>query len=334
MSLKRIVININVLYNECGDFMKDISILFMGTPEFCVPILESLIDNYNVVGVVTQPDKETGRHKELKFSPIKECAIKHGILVMQPEKIRKDYEEILNRKPDLIVTCAYGQIIPKAILDCPKYGCINVHASLLPKYRGGAPMQRAIMNGDEKTGITIMYMDENMDTGNIISMREVPILKTDNLEDVHDKLSACGKELLLDTLPSILSGTNESIKQNDSEATYAPIISREDEKIDFNKTAKEIYNHIRALSPYPGSYATLDGKIVKIYNAYIKEEFYTEKENGEIGKVYKDGLGISCKDFEIVITDVKFEGKKRMLMKDYFNGNDPEQFIGKVFNKD
>ena len=314
-------------------FMKSISILFMGTPEFCVPILESLIDNYNVVGVVTQPDKEVGRHHELKASPIKECAIKNGVLVLQPEKIRKDYEEVLKRKPDLIVTCAYGQILPKEILEYPKYGCINVHASLLPKYRGGAPMQRAIMNGETKTGITIMYMDEHMDTGNIISTREVSILETDNLENVHDKLSICGKELLMDTIPNIIKGKNESIKQNDEEATYAPIISREDEKIDFNKTAKEIYDHIRALSPFPGAYATLDGKIVKIYNSYIKNEFYTEKENGEIGKAYKDGLGVSCKDLEIVITDVKFEGKKRCLMKDYFNGNDKEQFIGKIFNK-
>lgn len=312
----------------------DVKVLFMGTPEFCVPILESLIASYDVVGVVTQPDKEIGRHKELKASPVKECAIKNGILVLQPAKIRKDYQEVLNRKPDIIITCAYGQIIPKEILDYPKYGCINVHASLLPKYRGGAPMQRAIMNGEKETGITIMYMDEHMDTGNIIKMAKVPILDSDNLEKVHDKLSSLGKKLLMETLPSILDGTNESIAQDDSKATFAPVISREDEKIDFNKKAKEIYDHIRALSPFPGAYATLDGKIVKIYNAYVKEEFYTEKENGEIGKIYKDGLGVSCKDYEIVITDVKFEGKKRCLMKDYFNGNDGNKFLGKIFNKD
>lgn len=311
--------------------MKKISVVFMGTPEFCVPILESLIANYNVVGVVTQPDKEVGRHCELTPSPVKECALKHGVLVLQPEKIKKDYEEILKRKPDLIVTCAYGQIIPKEILDYPKYGCINVHASLLPKYRGGAPMQRAIMNGEKRTGITIMYMDEHMDTGNIISMREIPILDKDNLGTIHDNLAQCGKELLLETIPSIIKGTNVSLPQNEDEATYAPIIKREDEKIDFNKSAREIYNHIRALSPYPGAYAILDGKIVKIYNAYIKDEFYTKKENGEIGRVYKDGLGVSCKDLELVITDVKFEGKKRCLMKDYFNGHDRDEFIGKIF---
>ena len=194
----------------------DVKVLFMGTPEFCVPILESLIASYDVVGVVTQPDKEIGRHKELKASPVKECAIKNGILVLQPEKIRKDYQEVLNRKPDIIITCAYGQIIPKEILDYPKYGCINVHASLLPKYRGGAPMQRAIMNGEKETGITIMYMDEHMDTGNIIKMAKVPILDSDNLEKVHDKLSALGKKLLMETLPSILDGTNDSIAQDDS----------------------------------------------------------------------------------------------------------------------
>ncbi len=313
---------------------RDVKVLFMGTPEFCVPILESLIDNYDVVGVVTQPDREIGRHHELKPSPVKECAVKNGILVLQPNKIRKEYAEILKRKPDIIVTCAYGQIIPKEILDYPKYGCINVHASLLPKYRGGAPMQRAIMNGEEKTGITIMYMDEHMDTGNIISVREIPILDSDNFATIHDKMSILGRDLLLETLPLILDGKNESIVQDDSAATFAPVITREDEKIDFNRNARDIFNHIRALSPFPGAYATLDGKVVKIYDSYVKEEFYTEKENGEIGKIYKDGLGVSCKDYEIVITDIKFEGKKRCLMKDYFNGNDGEKFIGKVFNKD
>ncbi len=313
---------------------KNINILFMGTPDFCVPILESLIDNYNVVGVVTQPDKEVGRHKEIRFSPVKEKAIEKGILVIQPEKIRKEYQEILNREPDLIVTCAYGQIIPKEILDYPKYGCINVHASLLPKYRGGAPIQRAIMNGEEETGITIMYMDEHMDTGNMISKATIKIGDNDNFETIHDKLSVLGRDLLLETLPKIIDGTNESIKQNDEEATFAPIITREDEMIDFNKTAEEIYNHIRALSPFPGAYATLDGKIVKIYNSRINKQFYTEKENGEIGEIYKDGIGVSCKDYEIVITDIMFAGKKRCLMKDYFNGHDGSELLNKVFNKE
>lgn len=307
--------------------------MFMGTPSFCVPILESLIKNYNVVGVVTQPDKEVGRHKEIKISPIKECAIQNNIVVLQPVKIRKEYQEIINLKPDLIVTCAYGQIIPKEILDCPKYGCINVHASLLPRYRGGAPMQRAIMNGDAETGVTIMYMDEHMDTGNIISMRAIPILKDDNLGTIHDKLSILGRDLLLETLPSIIARTNESLKQDDSEATYAPIISREDERLNFVQKAVDICNHIRALSPFPGAYATLDGKIVKIYAAYVKNDSYIGKQPGEIVKAYPDGLGVAVGDYEVVITDIKFEGKKRCLMKDYFNGNDKNKFIGKIFNE-
>lgn len=305
----------------------------MGTPDFCVPILQSLIDNYNVIAVVTQPDKEVGRHKELRKSPVKLLAEKYGIVVIQPEKIRKEYNEVTMRKPDLIVTCAYGQIIPKEILETPKLGCINVHASLLPKYRGGAPIQRAILNGEKETGITIMYMDEHMDTGNMISKEVVEIKEDDNFETLHDKLSIVGRDLLLKTLPDIINGTNESIKQNDSEATFAPIITRDDELIDFSKDANTVYNQIRALSPFPGGYAVLDGEIVKIYNSRKTNDFYTEKQLGEIGKIYKDGIGVACKDGEVIITDIKFAGGKRVLMKDYFNGHDGDKLLGKIFNK-
>ena len=237
------------------------------------------------------------------------------------------------RHPDIIITCAYGQIIPKEILDCPRLGCINVHASLLPKYRGGAPIQRAILNGDIETGITIMYMDEHMDTGNMISKRKIEIKEDDNFGTLHDKLSILGRDLLMDELPSIINQKNDSIKQNDSEATFAPIIKREDELIDFNKNRDEIYNQIRALSPYPGGYAILDNEIVKIYNSRKTNDFYTEKQNGEIGKIYKDGIGVSCNDGEIIITDIKFAGGKRILMKDYFNGHDGDKLLGKIFNK-
>ena len=313
--------------------MNKLDIIFMGTPDFCVPILQSLIDNYNVIAVVTQPDREIGRHHEFKKSPIKELAEKYGIVVIQPEKIRKEYEEVTMRHPDLIVTCAYGQIVPKEILDCSRLGCINVHASLLPKYRGGAPIQRAIFNGEKETGITIMYMDEHMDTGNMISQRKIKIDDTDNFETLHDKLSILGRDLLMETLPSIIDGTNESIKQKDDEATFAPIIKREDELINFNKSSDEVYNQIRALSPYPGGYAILDNEIVKIYNSRKTNDFYTEKQVGEIGKIYKDGIGVACRNGEIIITDVKFEGKKRTLMKDYFNGHDGDKLLGKIFNK-
>ena len=314
--------------------MKKIKVVFMGTPEFSVPVLEGLIDNYNVIGVVTQPDKEVGRKKEIKFSPIKEVALKNNIKVLQPEKIRKEYENILALKPDVIITCAYGQIIPKEILDYPKYGCINVHASLLPKLRGGAPIHHAIIDGYSKTGITIMYMDVNMDTGDIISQDEIEIDEDMNVGVLHDKLSIMGKDLLLKTLPDIIKGNIKPIKQNNDDATYAYNIKREEELLDFNKTAKEVYNQIRGLNPFPGAYAVLDGKIIKIYNARITDRMFTQKENGEITNVYKDGFGISVKDYEVIITELKIEGKKRMFTKDYFNGIDQTKLIGKVFNKE
>lgn len=313
--------------------MNKIKVVFMGTPEFSVNVLEGLIENYNVVGVVTQPDKEVGRKKEIKYSPVKEVALRNSIKVIQPIKIRCEYDDILALKPDIIVTCAYGQIIPKEILDYPKYGCINVHASLLPKLRGGAPIHRAIMEGYSKTGITIMYMDEGMDTGDIISCKEVEITDDMNVGKLHDKLSLMGKKLLLDTLPDIINGTAKREKQNEEEATFAYNIKREDELIDFNKTAREVYNHVRGLNPFPGAYATLDGKVIKVYNARISDRMFTKKENGEITNIYKDGIGVSVKDYEIVITELKVEGKKKMNATDYLNGIDKASLIGKIFNK-
>ena len=314
--------------------MENIRVVFMGTPDFSVPILEGLIENYDVVGVVTQPDKEIGRNHELRFSPIKECAIKHNITVLQPAKIRKDYHDILKLKPDIIITCAYGQIIPKELLDYPKYGCINVHASLLPKLRGGAPLHRAIMNGESKTGITIMYMDEHMDTGDMISKEEILIDFTDTVGDIHDKLSFLGRDLLLKTVPDIISNKVKPIKQNDSEATYAPLIKREDELVDFNKKSLEIYNQIRGLNPYPVAYAILDGKVIKIYSAIIKDNIYTSKQNGEIVRIYDDGIGISTSDSEIILKEIKPEGKRKMSAKEYLNGVDKNKLIGKVFNEE
>lgn len=314
--------------------MEKVKIVFMGTPDFSVPILEGLIENYDVVGVVTQPDKEIGRNHELRFSPVKECAIKHNITVLQPVKIRKEYHDILKLKPDIIITCAYGQIIPKELLDYPKHGCINVHASLLPKLRGGAPLHRAIMNGESKTGITIMYMDEHMDTGDMISKEEILIDFTDTVGDIHDKLSFLGRDLLLKTMPDIISNKVKPIKQDDSEATYAPLIKREDELVDFNKKSLEIYNQIRGLNPYPVAYATLDGKVIKIYSATIKDNIYTSKQNGEIVRIYDDGIGISTSDSEIILKEIKPEGKRKMSVKEYLNGVDKNKLIGKVFNEE
>lgn len=311
--------------------MNQLKILFMGTPEFSVNILQGLIENYNVVGVVTQPDKEVGRKHEIRFSPVKELALKNDIRVFQPKKIKVEYEELLKLSVDMIVTCAYGQIIPKELLDFPKYGCINVHASLLPKLRGGAPIHKAIINNHSRTGVTIMYMVEKMDAGDIISQIETPILPEDNVGLLHNRLSEMGTNLLLETIPNIVSGNIQPIKQNENEVTYAWNITREEEKIDFHKNTLDIYNQIRGLNPWPGAYAILDGVVVKIYASRISNSFFTTRKDGEIGKIYEDGIGISTHDGEIIITELQFAGKRKMLAKDYLNGVDSKSLIGKVF---
>ncbi len=311
--------------------MSKLKILFMGTPEFSVRVLQGLIDSYDVVGVVTQPDREVGRKHEIKFSPIKELALQYHLPVYQPQHIRTEYDDLLKLKVDMIVTCAYGQIIPKRLLDFPKYGCINVHASLLPKLRGGAPIHKAIINNYPRTGVTIMYMTEKMDAGDIISQVDTPILPTDNVGTLHDRLSKMGTELLLKTIPDIISGNIHPQKQNEAEVTYAWNITREEEKIDFNKNTIDIFNQIRGLNPWPGAYAILDGVIVKIYKARISDSFFTTRKNGEIGKIYSDGIGVSTKNGEIIITELQFAGKRKMTVQEYLNGIDSNQLIGKVF---
>ena len=305
-------------------------IVFMGTPEFAVPILEGLINNYNVVGVVSQPDKRIGRHQVLTNTPVKELALKYDIPVFQPIRIREDYEDILNLNPDLIVTCAYGQIIPKAILDYPRLGCINVHASLLPKLRGGAPIHKAIIDDYGTTGVTIMYMDVKMDSGDIISQREVKILDSDNLESLHDKLSEVGTSLLLDTLPSIIDGSNSRTKQDEDEVTYAYNIKREEEHIDFSKTSREVFNLIRGLCPVPSSNAILDEKEMKIYKSIISSKNYNG-EYGEIVDITKEGIVVKTGDAAIILTEVKPFGKKKMDANSYVNGIGKNNLIGKVF---
>ena len=301
----------------------------MGTPEFSVPVLEGLIENYNVIAVVTQPDKKVGRKGILTAPPVKECALKNNIKVFQPQKIRNEYEEIIALKPDMIVTCAYGQIIPKIILDCPKYGCINVHASLLPKLRGGAPIHHAIIDGYSKTGITIMYMDEFMDSGDIISQMEIEIKDDYTTEILHDKLKVMGASLLLETIPNIISNDINRRKQNPDEVTFGYNISKEDEFINFNKTTKEVYNQIRGLNSWPIGYTLLDGKRMKIYESVISK---TNKElnPGQITNIYKDGLGVKTLDGEIILKTIQLEGKSKMTVDMFLNGvSDKESLIGK-----
>ena len=305
-------------------------IVFMGTPDFAVNVLQGLIDNYDVVGVVSQPDKRIGRHQVLTNTPVKELALKYDIPVFQPIRIREDYEDILNLNPDLIVTCAYGQIIPKAILDYPRLGCINVHASLLPKLRGGAPIHKAIIDDYGTTGVTIMYMDVKMDSGDIISQREVKILDSDNLESLHDKLSEVGTSLLLDTLPSIIDGSNSRTKQDEDEVTYAYNIKIEEEHIDFSKTSREVFNLIRGLCPVPSSNAILDEKEMKIYKSIISSKNYNG-EYGEIVDITKEGIVVKTGDAAIILTEVKPFGKKKMDANSYVNGIGKNNLIGKVF---
>ncbi len=310
--------------------VKDLNVVFMGTPEFCVPILKSLIKECNVIAVVTKPDKEVGRKKEIVYSPIKKIALKNNIPVLQPIKIKEEYQEILDLKPDIIITCAYGQIVPEVILNAPKYGCINVHASLLPKLRGGAPIHKSIIYGYKKTGITIMYMDKGMDTGDMISKTEVEIANTDTAETLHDKLQKVSVPLLMETLPSIINGTNKREKQNNDEATYAYNVSREDEHVLFNDTSLNVYNKIRGLNSWPGAYAILDDKNIKLWMCKINDKVY-DKTPGTIVNLSKEGMEVVTKDKSILITELQLPGKKKMSIKDFVNGNKKEDYLNKCF---
>ena len=307
---------------------KELQIVFMGTPEFAVLVLQGLLDNYKVRAVVTQPDRP-GNHGKVNISPIKKLASEHAILVLQPEHIKEEYQEIIDLNPDLIITCAYGQIIPRQLLEIPRLGCINVHASLLPKLRGGAPIHKAIIEGHSKTGITIMYMNTKMDEGDIIAQQEIPILDEDTASSLHDKLSVLGKDLLLETLPSIIDGTNSRTPQDNSQATYAFTLRKEDEKLNFDKTKRQLYNQIRGLNSWPGSYCIFEGKVLKVWEAAISSN-YPVGFNGQIMSVTKDGIAVKVSNGEIVLKTVQLEGKNKMNAFDFYNGLRNKDIIGKV----
>jgi methionyl-tRNA formyltransferase len=306
-------------------------IVFMGTPDFSVPVLQQLIhDGYEVIAVVTQPDRPVGRKKVLTPPPVKVEAVKHGIPVFQPEKIRQqnELEKILSLKPDLVVTAAFGQILPKELLDAPKFGCINVHASLLPELRGGAPIHYSIISGLEKTGITIMYMAEKLDAGDILTQVEVKIEEKDNVGTLHDKLSKAGAKLLSETVPKLLNGELTPIKQNDEEATFAWNIKREQEKIDWGKTGVEIYNHVRGMNPWPVAYSTLNGSVLKIWKTE-KLEVSVEAEPGTILSIEEDGLVVASGDqIAIKVTELQPAGKKRMDTKQFLRGAGSQIEVG------
>lgn len=311
---------------------KELKIIFMGTPEFSVPVLQGLIDNYYVRAIITQPDRPVGRDQLLTPPPVKIEGLKHNILVIQPEKVASIEDEIRSLEPDIIITCAYGQIIPRAILEIPSIASINVHASLLPKLRGGAPIHHAIMKGYSKTGITIMHMNTKMDEGDIISQEEIEITDTDTASSLHDKLMVLGKELLLKTLPSIIDGTASRTKQDDSEATYGFAITKEDERINFSKTKKQIYNQIRGLNSWPGAYCYYEGKRLKVWNSYMTDNYYSNLFDGQITNIYPDGIGVKVSNGEIVLTEVQLEGHKKMSALEFLNGVDKINIIGKVLD--
>lgn len=311
--------------------MKNKNIVFMGTPDFSVPVLKMLIENTNVLLVVTQPDKIVGKDKTVSFNPVKKLALEENIPVFQPMRIRKDFEKLKNLDIDLIVTCAYGQIIPKEVLDMPKYGCINVHASILPKYRGSAPIQWCLFNNDDVTGVTIMYMDEGMDTGDIIKIKEIPILDSDNVGTLHDKLSKLGCNLLLEVLPTIFNKTNDRIKQGNN-YTMAPMIKREDERLDFNEEGKKIIGKIKGLNPWPLANIIINNQEIKVLEA----EFVQKKvdNTGIIKEIDKKNVGITCKDGIIYLKKIKPSGKKVMEINSFLNGIDKEKYLNMEVNNE
>lgn len=307
-------------------------VVFMGTPDFSVPVLKRLIsDGYEIVGVVTQPDRPKGRKKELTPPPVKVEALKHDLKIIQPEKLKRpeDLKLVLDLEADLIITAAFGQILPKELLDKPKHGCINVHASLLPEYRGGAPIHQAIIDGKKETGITIMYMVEKLDAGDILTQAKVQIEEEDHVGTLHNKLSVIGAELLSKTIPDLIAGKLTPIKQAEEKVTFAPNISREKEQVLWEKGGEEIYNQIRGLHPWPVAYTTLNGQLLKLWWA---EKVPVQKQNrppGIIVSVESDGFIVSTGDNKFIkITDLQPSGKKRMNAEQYLLGVERDLLIG------
>lgn len=309
------------------------NIVFMGTPAFAVPSLERLLEEgYNISLVVTQPDKPQGRKKVLTPPPVKEAALKHGIPVFQPARLRNEESvaELAKWKPDLIVTAAFGQILPKSVLDMPPCGCVNVHGSLLPKYRGGAPIQRSIMNGEKVTGVTLMYMAEGLDTGDMISRVEVTIEDEDTSGTMFEKLSLAGAELLMREMPNLTKGKVPATPQKEDEATYAKNLSREDEKIDWSRQSRQIYDQVRGLTPYSGGFTLWDEQVFKVWgtiNPSKLPEPYLQasnaSKNAEPGTVLgmsKLGIEVKTGDGSLWLSEVQPAGKKAMAAGDFARG--------------
>ena len=315
-------------------------IVFMGTPEFSVPTLEALIAHHDVIAVVTQPDKPKGRGKAIAFPPVKETALAHDIPVYQPVKVREEgfVKMLRDMAPDAIVVVAFGQILPESILNIPKYGCINVHASLLPKYRGAAPMQWAIINGEKETGITTMFMAKGLDTGDMIDKTVIPVEAKETGETLHDKLSAAGGPLILKTLADLEAGTARRIPQDDKDSSYAGMLTRELGEIDWTKSAIAIERLIRGLNSWPSAYTHMHGKTLKIWDADVTPDTEAEGEDaaglpvpGTVTRVTKDSIYVQTGDGQLKLNEVQLQGKKRMPVQAFLLGNKVEK--GMVYGR-
>ena len=304
-------------------------VIYMGTPDFSVGALEAIIKaGHEVVLVVTQPDKPKGRGKAMQASPVKECALSHGIEVFQPTKIRESENVEYLRKfgADIFVVAAFGQILPKSILDMPKYGCVNIHASLLPKYRGAAPIQWAVINGDEVTGVTTMLMNEGIDTGDMIAKKQVRLAEDETGGSLFDRLADTGAELIVETKKMLEEGTAEFTPQNSEEATHTSMISKELGSIEWSKPAAEIERLIRGLNPWPSAYTRLKGKTFKIWKAQVVEVSSSDKP-GTIIKIGKDELLVQTGEGALSLIEVQLEGKKRMDVASFLRGCQIEEGI-------
>lgn len=305
-------------------------ILFMGTPDFAVPSLRMLLEKgYNVVAVVTQPDRPKGRKRELTPPPVKAFALERGVPVLQPERMRapEAVAAVAELAPDLIVTAAYGQILPKAVLDLPRLGCVNVHGSLLPRYRGGAPIQRSVIDGEAVTGVTLMYMAEGLDTGDMIARVEVPITDEDTSGTMFEKLSHAGAELLEQWLPRLADGTAPRVPQDDALATYAPNLTREDERLHWEQTSRQIFNRTRGLNPMAGAFTQLGGEVFKVWgcqapvaaDAELQAEWLASPP-GTVLESGSFGIRVRTGDGSIVLTEVQPAGKKVLSAAEYARG--------------
>jgi len=297
-------------------------ILFMGTPDFAATILKKMIQSgHEVIGVVTQPDKQKGRGHAISFPPVKVLALENNLEVYQPVKAREAgfVQMVREMAPEVIVVAAFGQILPKDLLDIPPYGCINVHGSLLPKYRGAAPIQYSIINGEEETGITIMYMDVHIDTGDMILQDKIPITPEETGGSLHDKLAVLGADLLIEALKQIEDGTASREKQDDSKATYVKVIDKDMGNVDFTKSAVEIEHLIRGLNPWPSAFTMIDGKTLKLWRAAV-EPTDRKAEPGVVIEVRKDSLAVMTGDGLLIIKELQLEGKKRMTADAFLRG--------------